>query len=182
METTRLASLSCRRTAQACGTLIVVVGVAALAGWATGRPFLLGLRANYIPMAPNAALAFIVLGLGLFAVVGGGAWGRRYAVVGAVLVGVVGILRLGEYVFGVGFAVDRWFIPVPGGQFGIAPIGKMSRSDSPKIMLLFSSLNWRFAFRRREIRLRLEKAHPIYDPARKFLTDARRIASMGRYR
>ena len=60
---------SYRRAAQACGALVAVAGVAALAGWATGQPVLLGLRASYIPMAPNTALAFIVLGLGLFAVV-----------------------------------------------------------------------------------------------------------------
>ncbi|APW61187.1 Sensor protein ZraS [Paludisphaera borealis] len=101
-------------------------GVAVLAGWATGDPVLLGLRANYIPMAPNTALAFIVLGSGLVAVVSGGRWGRRFAALGAVLVGMIGVLRLGEYASGDGLAVDHWFIPVPGERFGLAPLGKMS--------------------------------------------------------
>jgi signal transduction histidine kinase len=104
----------------------VVAGVAALTGWATGHPILLGLRANYIPMAPNTALAFIVLGSGLIAVVSGWRGGRRLAVLGAVLVGLVGVLRLGEYASGVGFDVDQWFIHVRGGRFGLAPTGKMS--------------------------------------------------------
>ncbi len=106
--------------------LVVVAGVAALVGWATGHPVLLGLRANYIPMAPNTALAFIVLGLGLFATVGGWREGRRLAGLGSVLVGLVGILRLSEFAGGAGFDVDQWFIRVHGGRFGLAPIGKMS--------------------------------------------------------
>ena len=105
--------------------LVVVAGVAALVGWATGHPVLLGLRAKYIPMAPNTALAFIVLGLGLFATVGG-RQGRRFAGLGSVLVGLVGVLRLSEFAGGPGFDVDQWFIRVHGGRFGLAPIGRMS--------------------------------------------------------
>ena len=105
---------SYRRAAQACG-----VGRgrrrAALAGWATGQSVLLGLRANYIPMAPNTALAFIVLGLGLFVVVSGWRGGRGFAGLGAVLVGLVGVLRLSEYARGGGLAVDEWFFRVRGG-------------------------------------------------------------------
>jgi signal transduction histidine kinase len=77
-------------------------------------------------MAPNTALAFIILGSGLFAAVSGGRGGRRFAGLGAVLVGVVGVLRLGEHVSSSGFDVDQWFVHVRGGRFGLAPIGKMS--------------------------------------------------------
>jgi signal transduction histidine kinase len=104
----------------------MVAGVAALAGWATGHPVLLGLRASYIPMAPNTALAFLVLGSGLFVVGGGWRQGRRFASLGATLVSLVAILRLGEYASGSGFGVDRWFLHVPGGRSGLAPTGKMS--------------------------------------------------------
>ena len=121
---------SYRRTTQACGALVVLAGVAALAGWATARPVLLGLRANYIPMAPNTALAFIVLGLGLFLVVSGWRGGRAVAGPGAALVGVVGILRLVEYASGGGLAVDEWFFRVRAGQLGLAPVGKMSLPTS----------------------------------------------------
>ena len=69
MESTPLSPTSWRRATQACETLVVVAGVAALGGWATGHPGLLGLRPNYVPMAPNTALAFIALGSGLFALV-----------------------------------------------------------------------------------------------------------------
>ena len=126
MESTHLSPLSCRRTAQSCGIFVVVAGVAALAGWATGHPVLLGLRASYIPMAPNTALAFVVLGSGRFVVVSEARAVRRFAGLAAVLVGLIGLLRLAEYASGVTFDVDQWFIHVRGGRFGLAPLGRMS--------------------------------------------------------
>jgi two-component system, NtrC family, sensor kinase len=126
LEKTHLSLPSCRLATRACGILVAVAGVAALVGWATGLHVLLSLRASYIPMAPNTALAFIVLGLGLLATVGGWREGRRFAGLGSALVGLVGVLRLIEFAGGAGFDVDRWFIRVHGGRFGLAPIGKMS--------------------------------------------------------
>jgi two-component system, NtrC family, sensor kinase len=127
METARrLIPASYRRVAQVFGTLVAAAGIAVLAGWATGNPVLLGLRARYVPMSPNTALAFVALGSGLVAIIGGGSGGRRFAGVGAVLVGVVGVVRVIEYATGAEFAVDRWFIPVEGERFGLAPSWRMS--------------------------------------------------------
>jgi signal transduction histidine kinase len=118
--------LAHRRVAQACGILVAVVGAMALAGWPMNQPILAGLRASYIPMAPNTALAFIVLGIGLAVLMTGGRWGEGFAVCGAALVGTVGILRLVEYATGVELSVDHWFVPVRHGRLGLAPTGKMS--------------------------------------------------------
>lgn len=126
MEETHLSRPPFQRAAQACGASAAVVGAAALAGWATGHPVLLGFRANYIPMAPNTALAFVVLGSGLTAVVSGWLPGRRVAALGAAFTGLIGGLRLAEYASGFGLGVDRWFLHVGAGQFGPAPTGKMS--------------------------------------------------------
>ena len=130
--------------------LVVVAGVAALCGWATGNRVLLGLRATYIPMAPNTALGFLVLGSGLIAVVGGWRWGRRLAGLGAALVVVVGLLRLGEFTRGLGSGVDQWFIRVRSAQFGFAPIGKMSLSTAStfvaagvSVVTLMQRARWR---------------------------------------
>ncbi len=117
---------SYRRSTQASGALVAVVGAMALAGWGTGRPGLASLRANYIPMAPNTALAFIVLGVALVAVASGWRGSRAVSGLGAGLVGFVGVLRLIEEVSGGAFAVDDWFFRVRGGQLGLAPLGKMS--------------------------------------------------------
>jgi signal transduction histidine kinase len=126
VEQTQLAQSACRVAAQVWGTLVVTLATAALAGWALGHPVLLGLRASYIPMAPNTALAFVVLDLGLLAIVGSWRGAHWIAGLGALLVGLVGLLRLIEFATGVGIDVDGWFIRVPAGRFGLAPIGKMS--------------------------------------------------------
>jgi two-component system, NtrC family, sensor kinase len=114
------------RMTQTCGALVALAGVAALAGWMTGEPVLLGLRPSYIPMAPNTALAFIVLGGALFVLAGGWRGGRLVAGSAAGLVGYVGLLRFFEYAAGREFAVDEWFFQVRREQLGLAPIGKMS--------------------------------------------------------
>ncbi len=97
-------------------------------------------------MAPNTALAFVVLGAGLVAVVTDGRGARGFAGVGAILVGVVGLLRLGEYAGGLAFAVDHWFIRVRGGAFGLAPIGRMSLPTASAFVAAASAvatLAWR---------------------------------------
>ena len=85
-----------------------------------------GSARNYIPMAPNTALAFLVLGLALVLLASGLRGSLLGAGLGAALVGVVGVLRLIEFARGDGFAVDDWFFRVREGQLGLAPIGKMS--------------------------------------------------------
>jgi two-component system NtrC family sensor kinase len=120
------AYVSYGRATRACGALVALTGVMTLAGWATGRPALASLRANYIPMAPNTALAFIVLGAALVAVATPWRGSRLGAGLAAGVVGLVGVLRLIEYSSGGGFAVDDWFFRVRGGQLGLAPVGKMS--------------------------------------------------------
>jgi signal transduction histidine kinase len=105
---------------------VVVVGFAALVGWATGDPVLLGLRASYIPMAPNTALAFIALGLGLFGIAVGGRGGRWLAGTAAASVALVSVLRLIEYAPQIETDVDRWFFHAGEGRFGLVPLGKMS--------------------------------------------------------
>ncbi len=117
---------SYRRVTQACGAFVALAGLAALAGWITGEPVLLGLRASYIPMAPNTALAFIVLGGALFVLAGGWRGNRVVAGSAAGLVGFIGLLRFFEYATGRDFAVDEWFFHVRREQLGLAPIGKMS--------------------------------------------------------
>ena len=60
---------SARRLRQATeiGSLLAaLIGLCAGVGWATNRHLLASLSANYIPMAPSTALAFVLLGAGLF--------------------------------------------------------------------------------------------------------------------
>src|SRR5437016_1005001 len=50
------------RATRICGVATAMIGLAALAGWLTGVRVLTGIRPEFIPMAPNSALAFIILG------------------------------------------------------------------------------------------------------------------------
>ncbi len=131
---------SYRRATQTCAALVVLAGVATLGGWATGQPVLLGLRENYIPMAPNTALAFLVLGLALFLVVSGWRGGRGLGGLGGALVGSVGLFRLIDYASGGGLAVDEWFFRVRAGQLGLAPLGKMSLPTSVALISASSAV------------------------------------------
>jgi len=105
------------RLPRICGAVVAGIGAAALLGWATTQPILLGFRASYIPMAPNSAVAFITLGTGLWAIAGSDRrrWGRRLVA-----------LRMTEFVTGVDLAVDSWFLKVPAARFGLHPVGKMA--------------------------------------------------------
>ena len=112
------------------GAASAAIGVAALAGWATGNLFLMGLRDRYIPMAPNTAFGFVALGLALVALGVGGnrqRWGVLLASAG---VGLIGVLRLSEFVTKVDLGVDRVFLQVPAATLGLAPVGKMAMSTS----------------------------------------------------
>jgi signal transduction histidine kinase len=115
-----------RRAAWACGAVVALLGAAALVGWATRQPALLGLSARYIPMAPNTALAFVVLGAGLFAAAGRRRWGPRLAAVGGMVIALLGALRLCEFAAGVDLGVDRWIFRVPAATFGLAPVARMA--------------------------------------------------------
>ncbi len=125
MDTTDLTDPPFSLSARSCGLVVLVVGSAALVGWWTQKPFLLGIRASYIPMAPNTALAFIVLGAAFLAV-GGGRAARMVAGVVATLVVLIAGLRLMETAAGVDLAVDRWFYRVPSTSVGLVDLGKMA--------------------------------------------------------
>ncbi len=117
---------SYRRATQACAAFVALAGVAAIVGWMTGQSALRSLRANYIPMAPNTALAFIALSLALVGAASNRRVGRLVAGFCAGLVGCVGVLRLLEFALRPGLAVDEWFFQVRAGPIGLAPVGKMS--------------------------------------------------------
>ena len=46
-----------------CGMVTALIGVSTLAGWITGQRLLSGVRPDYIPMAPNTAIGFLLLGI-----------------------------------------------------------------------------------------------------------------------
>lgn len=100
-------------------------------------------------MAPNTALAFLIMGAGLFATVRG--W-RKLAGVGATIVTLVSVFRLTEFVTGASLSVDAWFFHVPAAKFGLAPVGRMAFSTAAAFLMASASLaslttpgGWRWA-------------------------------------
>ncbi len=104
------------------------LGIMALAGWGSGSATLMALHANFIPMAPNSALAFLVLGLslGLLPRPGGTAKVGWVSVPGPLLVVMIVTLRLSEYATGIDLGVDHVMMNVHGESFGLTPVGKMA--------------------------------------------------------
>ena len=49
-----------------CGLVVAIIGLSALVGWELGERTLAGIRSDYIPMAPNTAVAFLLLGSALW--------------------------------------------------------------------------------------------------------------------
>ncbi|MCX6897969.1 MAG: ATP-binding protein [Verrucomicrobia bacterium] len=113
-------------TAHLCGAATASIGTMAMAGWVTGLRELAGVSVDWIPMAPNTALAFIALGTALALVQHGS---RRNIVIAKLLsaaVALVVLARLSESVTGADLRVDRWIFNVPTEFLGLIPVGKMA--------------------------------------------------------
>ncbi len=110
------------------GFAVACTGMVTLAGWLTNNRVWSGLGAEFIPMAPNTAIGFLLLGTALVAIPA--EKDRRWrSALGTLAAGVVILLasaRLAEYALSVELNVDAWFFQVPGERLGLAPIGKMA--------------------------------------------------------
>ena|SRR5438132_7452652 len=99
---------------RACGVLVVMISGAALAGWFTDSVTLKGVSVGYIPMAPNTALVFLLLGTTLAVFTGSSKKFLSFARAGAVVAVALVIVRLSEYLIGLDLRVDHWcsaFLP-----------------------------------------------------------------------
>jgi PAS domain S-box-containing protein len=86
------------------GSLATVLGLLVVVGWHTHSEAFLNVRPNFVAMVYNTALGFILCGTGIIAI----ALNRpRWATPGAVLASAIGLLTLGEYLFGVDLGIDQ---------------------------------------------------------------------------
>jgi signal transduction histidine kinase/ActR/RegA family two-component response regulator len=119
-----------------CALLVAGIGLAALIGWFTDSINLRGIRAGYIPMAPNTALIFLVLGL-FFSTFDNRSQRNLVLVRAAAIVTILLVLiRLGEYLTGADFKVDHWFFQFQAESLGLAPVGKMAFFTAATFLLL----------------------------------------------
>jgi serine phosphatase RsbU (regulator of sigma subunit) len=107
-----------------CASLAILLGLLTLAGWTSGFSILASVRAKYIPMAPSTALCFSLIGVGLIQQLTIPAL-RRVAWLLSVIVLVIACAKLAEFLGGINFGIDAWFVRNPG-RFGAVPTGRMS--------------------------------------------------------
>ncbi len=110
------------------GLAVAVIGLLALVGWLTQQRALAGIHPQFIPMAPNTAIAFMLMGFALVALPGpsNGRIRSRYAAALVMIVAMLAGLRLAEYVLPFAIEVNTWFFRTPVERLGLAPVGKMA--------------------------------------------------------
>ena len=115
------------RVAQACGAIAACMGAVVLVCWAVGRGTMTALGEHYIPMAPNTALLFALLGCVL--VVYHGRTASRHIRRGVAAVALFSMILAGATLFdifsGHALCVDRLFVRITE-ILGAVPKGHMS--------------------------------------------------------
>src|SRR5258706_2214704 len=134
-----------QRISQLCGLLVVLLSGAALIGWFSGSATLKGIGSGYIPMAPNTALVFILLG-GSLALLGDRSIRFLFFIRLVVILAVAMVTaRTSEYLTSLELSVDHWVFRFPTEQVGPAPVGKMALFTAITFLLLglaFFLLTW----------------------------------------
>lgn len=115
-----------KRVPLACGVAVIAIGVTALLGWLMEARAWSALMPGLIPMAPNTAVAFALLGTALCVLGGGRSWSRAVARLMVLFTLLLIVPRIVEYVWGTDFRVDAWIIEPPREEIGGAPVGRMA--------------------------------------------------------
>jgi signal transduction histidine kinase/sensor domain CHASE-containing protein/ActR/RegA family two-component response regulator len=89
------------------GSVTVALGLAVMAGWHLHSETLLQLQPTFAPMQYNAALSFVLCGIGLLALTRGRA---GIAAACGALATVIGLLTFSEYLFGINVGIDQLLI------------------------------------------------------------------------
>jgi PAS domain S-box-containing protein len=142
------------RVGQACAGVSIAIALLALTGWATGRLILASFHADFIPLSPTSALAFLLLGETLLVSDRQRAHPRSRWLAGAAttLVLLIGLLILGQHLTGADLGLERW-LSRSSATFGQVPIGRMSPltagtfvvASLAMLTLLASPVGWRLA-------------------------------------
>jgi len=125
-----------RVIAQACAVSTAGIGFIAIIGWLTNLWMLHSIRADYIPMAPSTALAFIIMSGSLFV---SARWDSRhlatlFSKASAVLVAVFALLMLIQFFIGTDFGIEKMLAGESGTLRGF-PIGRMSPVTASAFLL-----------------------------------------------
>ncbi|MFL5241692.1 MAG: PAS domain S-box protein [Gemmataceae bacterium] len=118
-----------QRTCRLCAAAVVFFGCATLLGWINSWRLVtqFGISGS-IPMAPNSAVGFVLLGaaIGLFTLAAVRAWVVWLARVSAGLCLLLAGVRVYELASGTNLESDQWILKTPGGTFQNFPLGQMA--------------------------------------------------------
>ena len=134
---------------QLCGLIAAGLGMVAIVGWQTGWRILTGIRADYIPMAPNTALSFIVLGVSLYALITERKPALKLSGIGSALILVLSLIRLIELSVNINLNVDRWIFQVPSEKLGLIPVGQMALPTALNFLFASAALFLASSLKRR---------------------------------
>ena len=111
---------------QLCGLIAAGLGGIAIVGWLMKWRILTNIRADYIPMAPNTAISFIVLGISLCAFITERKRGLILSRFGAAVILVLSLIRFTEFNININLNIDQWIFKVPSEKLGLIPVGQMA--------------------------------------------------------
>lgn len=136
----------------------IFLGVLVLIGWAFDIAAFKSLVPGYVTMKPNTAIGFVLSGVALWllqneqrALSGHVTKGILVSRICAVLVLSLGLLTLGEYMFGVTLGLDQWIFAESTGAVETLHPGRMSSITAFNFvmvglgLLLASTLTWDWA-------------------------------------
>ena len=132
------------RTAQVCSAITLILGTLAMIGWLMGIRSLTSFVPGYIPIAPGASLAFILLG---------GAWylyarapsrwfTRIYVLVSILSISLIALLNLIQFLTGANAGIEMYFtrevLAIDPGTYGAGP---MSPIAATSFLLICASMS-----------------------------------------
>lgn len=121
-------SIYLARISQICCGMIIGMGVLTFVGWLSGLRLLASIRPDYIPMAPNTAAAFIILGISVLFLTFRSLrrFSRWFSAFSAIVTIVLSILTLIQYFVRLDHLnIDRMILNTSG-ILGKVPVGCMS--------------------------------------------------------
>ena len=126
------------------GLAVAFAGLLVLGGWALEIPTLKSLVPGLPGMKANTAAAFVMAGLSLRWLgspdatdARSAAWAGRWL---AAIVGLLGLLTLGEYAFGWSLGIDQWLFDDTGLAPGAGAPGRMAPMSAVNLVLLAAAL------------------------------------------
>ena len=106
--------------------IVLIVSISAFIGWFTGADLLKGISSEYVPMAPNTALLFIILSISILSIPGKPPFKNLIIKTGISIVILMSFIYLLVYSGLISLNIDFLFFKFEGGKIAGVPVGEMS--------------------------------------------------------